>query len=155
MLDLQHLRTFVVMVATRSFTRAAKELDCSQSTVTLHIKLLERELGALLFERNRFSKTNVLTVVGRQVFDYSVRLLALADEMKTTVGNLVAAGLALTPHDRLPSVSANLENLTDSKRPKDLTPDQTAAGLPMSRTSNETKSRPFVRHSLRPRSMLK
>jgi DNA-binding transcriptional LysR family regulator len=85
MLDLQHLRTFVVMAATANFTRAAKELGCSQATVTLHIKTLERELGALLFERNRFSKTNVLTAVGKTAFDYSIRLLALADEMKAAV----------------------------------------------------------------------
>jgi DNA-binding transcriptional LysR family regulator len=85
MLDLQHLRTFVVMAATANFTRAAKELACSQATVTLHIKTLERELGAFLFERNRFSKTNVLTAVGKTAFDYSIRLLALADEMKAAV----------------------------------------------------------------------
>src|SRR3977135_516682 len=102
MLDLQHLRTFVVMVATANFTRAARELGCSQSTVTLHIRTLERELGALLFERNRFSKTNVLTAVGRQVFGYSVRVLALVDDMKTAVRNLVTAGLADELEDRIP-----------------------------------------------------
>ena len=60
-LDLQHLRTFVVMVAVGNFTRAAKELDCSQSTVTLHITTLEHEVRALLFERDRIAKANTLT----------------------------------------------------------------------------------------------
>lgn len=141
MLDLQHLRTFVVMAATANFTRAAKELGCSQATVTLHIKTLERELGALLFERNRFSKTNVLTAVGQTVFDYSIRLLALADEMKAAVRNLVTAGLAIELKDRVPSAAP-------SKNPS---VDQVYSELASGGAASGMKSRPFVRHSLRPK----
>ena len=59
MLDLQHLETFRVVAVTNNFTRAAAELGYCQSTVTTHIMALERELGAPLFIRNRFSKTVV------------------------------------------------------------------------------------------------
>jgi len=85
MLDLQHLKTFRAVAATNNFTRAASMLGCCQSTVTTHIMALERELGAALFIRNRFSKTVVLTEEGRQALEYSGRLLALVDETKTVV----------------------------------------------------------------------
>jgi DNA-binding transcriptional LysR family regulator len=85
MLDLQHLETFRVLAATNNFTRAAAKLGYCQSTVTTHIIALERELGVSLFNRNRFSRTVVLTEEGRQALEYAGRLLALADETKTVV----------------------------------------------------------------------
>ena len=44
MLDLRKLQTFQVAAATNSFTRAAAELGCCQSSVTVHIRALEDEL---------------------------------------------------------------------------------------------------------------
>jgi DNA-binding transcriptional LysR family regulator len=85
MLDLHHLRTFVVVVATNSFTGAAAQLGCSQSTVTFHIKAIERELGVLLFKRFRFEKHITLTEFGRAMHGYALRLLALAEEAKESI----------------------------------------------------------------------
>jgi DNA-binding transcriptional LysR family regulator len=85
MLDLQHLETFRVVAVTNNFTRAAQVLGYCQSTVTTHIMALERELGAPLMIRNRFSKTVALTEKGRQALEYAGRLLALVDEAKTVV----------------------------------------------------------------------
>ena len=82
MLDLRKLQTFQVAAATSNFTRAAAELGVCQSSVTVHIKALEEELGVPLFERCRSSKTVVLTEVGRRALDYAGRLLALAEEAK-------------------------------------------------------------------------
>ncbi len=86
MLDLQQVESFRMVALTHNFTRAAAELGCSQSSVTLHVKALERELGASLLERHRFSKTVQLTEVGRRTLDYAERLLALANEAKEAVG---------------------------------------------------------------------
>ena len=55
----------------------------SQSTVTMHIQALERELDAPLFDR--IGRRVVLTEVGRRTIDYAHRLLALADETKVAV----------------------------------------------------------------------
>jgi DNA-binding transcriptional LysR family regulator len=85
MLDLQQVESFRMVALTHNFTRAAAELGYSQSSVTLHIKALERELGASLLERHRFSKTVQLTEVGRRTLDYAERLLALANETKAAV----------------------------------------------------------------------
>lgn len=85
MLDLQHLKTFMVVATTKNFSRAAIELGYSQPSVTQHIKALERELGATLFNRFRFSRTIVLTDVGGRIYEYARRLLALAEETKASV----------------------------------------------------------------------
>jgi len=85
MLDLQHLETFCVVTDTSNFTRAAARLGCSQSTVTMHIRALERELGAPLFVRDRSSKTVVLTEVGKRILRYAGRVLALVKEAEAAV----------------------------------------------------------------------
>ena len=85
MIELQHLETFCVVTDTNNFTRAAARLGCSQSTVTMHIRALERELGAPLFVRDRSSKTVVLTEGGRRVLRYAGRVLALMKEAEMAV----------------------------------------------------------------------
>jgi len=85
MIELQHLETFCVVTDTNNFTRAAARLGCSQSTVTMHIRALERELGAPLFVRDRSSKTVVLTEVGRRISRYAGRVLALVKEAEMAV----------------------------------------------------------------------
>jgi DNA-binding transcriptional LysR family regulator len=85
MLDLRKLQTFQVAAATGNFTRAAAELGCCQSNVTVHIQALEDELGVALFERCRSTKTVVLTETGRRALDYAGRLLALEEEAKAAL----------------------------------------------------------------------
>ena len=46
MLDLRQLETFRVVAVANNFSLAATQLGYHQSTVTFHIKSLERELGA-------------------------------------------------------------------------------------------------------------
>jgi DNA-binding transcriptional ArsR family regulator len=80
---LSWIETFYVVASTRHFTSAAIHLGYSQTTVTVHIKALEGQLGVTLFERYRFSKSIVLTKAGQCALEYAARLMALADEMKT------------------------------------------------------------------------
>jgi len=82
-LDLLKLKTFLAVAATHSFTRSAEELGLSQSTVTTHIQALERELDAQLFDR--VGRKVMLTDAGRRTIDYANRLLALAEEAKSSV----------------------------------------------------------------------
>ena len=85
MLDLQYLRTFMAVVTTMSFSRAADELNYSQSSVTHHIKSLERDLGVRLLNRFRFAKSIALTDAGGKIYEYAARLLALAEEAEAAV----------------------------------------------------------------------
>ena len=88
MIDLLHVKTFVTVAKTKNFNRAAALLGYSQSSVTHHIKMLERELGASLFERSRFARSIALTEVGHAVLRYSHRLIALAAETKAAAMRL-------------------------------------------------------------------
>jgi len=88
MLDLQKLETFRIAACTCNFTRAAVELGCCQSTVTVHIREVERELGVRLFERSRFSRDVVLTAAGRRAVEYAERFLALVEETKKALRNM-------------------------------------------------------------------
>jgi DNA-binding transcriptional LysR family regulator len=50
-MDLHQLKVFREAARAGSFTRSSERLHLSQSTVSLHIKRLEQELGVLLFLR--------------------------------------------------------------------------------------------------------
>jgi len=50
-MEIKELNTFKAIVEEGTFSLAAKKLNYAQSTVTTHIKKLEKELGFLLFER--------------------------------------------------------------------------------------------------------
>ena len=102
MLDLQKLETFRVVALTRNFTRAAVKLGCCQSTVTTHIQALERELGAPLFERSRFSKNTILTGAGRLTLEYAERLSALANEAQAAVDGVQNRSESIGPLEGVP-----------------------------------------------------
>ena len=88
MLDLQHLKTFLMVATTKNFSRAAEELGYSQSSVTHHIKCLERELGARLIYRFRFARSIALTDVGGRIYEHAKRLMAVAEETKAAAAPL-------------------------------------------------------------------
>ena len=90
--SLNGLRAFEAAARHMSFTRAAVELGCCQSTVTVHIRALERELGVSLFERNRSSKRVILTDEGKRALEYAQRLLALANEVQEVISPGASAG---------------------------------------------------------------
>ncbi len=79
-MELRNLITFIHVAELGSFTKAAAELDYSQSTVSFQIKQLEDEIGCLLFER--INHTVTLTERGRELVTYAHRIRALTDEFK-------------------------------------------------------------------------
>jgi DNA-binding transcriptional LysR family regulator len=78
-LNLTHLRSLVTVVDRQSFTRAARVLHLSQSTVSEHIRLLERRVGASLLIREQSGVR--LTSVGCEFVDRARTLLAEHDEL--------------------------------------------------------------------------
>ena len=77
------LETFLKITETGSFTAAANLLGYAQSTVTTQIKLLEEELGCLLFER--LGKTVVLTAEGERLTGYAEKMMQTEREIRVEV----------------------------------------------------------------------
>ncbi len=77
-MEIRNLITFVQVAELNSFTKAAKVLDYSQSTVSFQIKQLENELGWLLFDR--INHTITLTEKGRELLAYAKQVRYLTDE---------------------------------------------------------------------------
>ena len=63
-MDIDRARTFLEIVHTGSFLKAADRLHVTQTTVSARIRTLEEELGRKLFVRNRNGA--VLTTAGRE-----------------------------------------------------------------------------------------
>jgi DNA-binding transcriptional LysR family regulator len=71
-MDLQQLRVFREAARVGGFTKASEELRLSQSTISLHIKRLEDELGCPLFLRTR--KRVFLNEAGDLLLQYVDRI---------------------------------------------------------------------------------
>ena len=79
-MELRNLITFIHVAELGSFTKAAEQLDYSQSTVSFQIKQLEDELDCLLFER--INHTITLTERGHELVTYAHKIRSLTDEFK-------------------------------------------------------------------------
>jgi LysR family transcriptional regulator, regulator of the ytmI operon len=86
-MELRHLETLATVLAHGTFLGAARALGCSQSTVTLHIQELERELGVRLFAREGkrvrlTAEGAVLERLGRDVLGAVGAMRRAADELR-------------------------------------------------------------------------
>ncbi len=86
-LNLAHLRSLVAVVDRSSFTRAAQVLHLSQSTVSQHVRLLERKVGIELIVREQRGVKP--TSRGGEFVDRARGLLAEHDEL---VGDFAGTG---------------------------------------------------------------
>ena len=98
-MDLDHLRTFLVVADELSFTRAAARCFISQPALSRRIRHLERQVGRELFTRDAHSV--MLTPAGVTFRRCALRILAIADaalvEIRTpalaNVGKTGTAGI--------------------------------------------------------------
>lgn len=72
-MDFRQLETFVQVVQSRSFSKAAEKLFITQPTVTNHIKNLEEEIGTLLL--NRMGKKISLTNAGTILYNEALNII--------------------------------------------------------------------------------
>lgn len=77
-LDLRLVRSFLAVASELSFTRAARRLGLSQSTISARVRQLEEHFSHPLLERDTHSVR--LTPAGERFLTYGHRILALADE---------------------------------------------------------------------------
>jgi DNA-binding transcriptional LysR family regulator len=78
-MTLRHLRTFITVVREGSITAAAEKLNISQPAVSLSIREMETFYDIKLFER--ISRKLYITPDGKEIYNYSNRILTLFDEM--------------------------------------------------------------------------
>ena len=72
-MDVKQLEAFVAVAKYKSFSKAARELFLTQPTVSAHIQNLEKELDAVLFNRN--NKCITLTKSGEILLENAVSIL--------------------------------------------------------------------------------
>src|SRR5256885_12411732 len=109
LVELDHVEAFVAVVRRGGFPRAAATLHLSQPAISRRVHLLERELGAPLFERIRSGV--ILTDGGRAFLPHAEALLASMRDGIDAVGALRGAAqgavtLAVlgTPASTLPTI---------------------------------------------------
>jgi DNA-binding transcriptional LysR family regulator len=83
-MDTELAKTFLAIVSTGSFIRAADRLHVAQTTVSARIRILEQRLGRPLFVRNKAGAS--LTPAGEQFLRYAPAFLHLWERARQQVG---------------------------------------------------------------------
>ncbi|WP_168587775.1 LysR family transcriptional regulator [Saccharopolyspora sp. ASAGF58] len=82
-MELRHLRYFVAVAEELNFGRAARRLNMSQPPLSMQIKALEGELGAVLLDRG--SHRTQLTPAGAAMLEAAYEVLNLVDLLPARV----------------------------------------------------------------------
>ena len=90
MFDIWLLRSFVAVAESGGFTRAAKLLNSTQSTVSAQIQRLEEEAGRPLFVRN--TRSVQLTAAGETLLGYARTILRLNEDARLRLSGVRHAG---------------------------------------------------------------
>ncbi len=118
-MNIEHLRTFLILADLKNFTQTAAKQYIVQSTVTNRIAELEKELGVSLFIRN--NKSVSLTEEGSHLLEYAKRMIQLEDHARTEIQNMqsykqvIRLGCVNTVYDcyLYPKISAFLKSHLD------------------------------------------
>lgn len=103
-MDVDYLREYLTVAGELNFTRAARLLNTTQSTLSKHVAALEREFGAALIDRG--GKTPELTQAGAALFRRARALVGEYDAAKEEV-----RAIASSPNVRVGGMLRNGETL--------------------------------------------
>lgn len=104
--ELFQLRYFAAAARLNNFSRAAEEVAVSQPSLSLQIANLEREVGAVLFERA--GRTVRLTDAGRVLHEHAERILAAERDALRAVRSVVGLERGRLSLWTLPTPGQNL-----------------------------------------------
>lgn len=90
MLDTDQLRSFLAIVDTGSFTRAAERVNKTQSAVSMHMRRLEERLGCELFTKH--GRGVRLSIDGEKLIDYARRMLQIEASALSSIAQKGLAG---------------------------------------------------------------
>src|SRR2546425_7690310 len=77
---------FLAVARAKSFTRAAEALHLSQSTLSVHVAELERELGVRVFDR--VGRAVTITEAGRLLEEHAKRIASTLASARQTIDEL-------------------------------------------------------------------
>src|SRR6516162_9095308 len=90
LIDIEQLRSFIAIVETGSFTRAAEIVHKTQSAVSMQMKRLEERLDRPIFARD--GRASKLTEDGERLLDYARRIVKLNLEALATFSDAELTG---------------------------------------------------------------
>lgn len=88
--DAEHLKAFIAIADTGSFTKAADVIHKTQSAVSMQMKRLEERIGKPIFERD--GRASKLTDDGERLLDYARRIIRLNLEAVGSFSNAELEG---------------------------------------------------------------
>lgn len=106
-LNYNHLRYFRAIAHAGGLTRAAEQLNLSQSALSVQLQKLEQQLGHQLFERGH--KRLTLTEAGRIALDHADTMFAAGDELVATLRGRPQGPLQALRIGALPTLSRNFQ----------------------------------------------
>jgi DNA-binding transcriptional LysR family regulator len=114
-MDVRDLQVFLSVAKHLNYTRAAKEVNLSQPSVSVRMRELERDLGSKLFEQ--LGKKVALTEAGQLLVPFATRVIAVMsdarqaiDELQGMERGLLRIGASTTPGMYLiPRILANFK----------------------------------------------
>src|SRR5947209_14421038 len=90
LIDVDQLRTFIAIVETGSFTKAAEVVHKTQSAVSMQMKRLEERLDRPIFARD--GRASKLTEDGERLLDYARRIVKLNVEVLAAFSDKALSG---------------------------------------------------------------
>jgi len=90
LIDIEQLRTFIAIVETGSFTKAAEVVHKTQSAVSMQMKRLEERLDRPIFARD--GRASKLTEDGERLLDYARRIVKLNVEAVAAFSGAALSG---------------------------------------------------------------
>ncbi|MGV8833781.1 MAG: LysR family transcriptional regulator [Devosia sp.] len=106
-INFNHLRYFWAVAHEGSLTRAAEQMNLSQSTLSVQIQKLEHQMGHPLFER--VGKKLVLTEAGQIALDYADTVFKAGDELLSTLQGRPMANRQVLRVGALTTLSRNFQ----------------------------------------------
>ncbi len=85
-MEIFQLKEFTTLVKTHSFSETSYELNISDSALSRHIQLLEKEIGAKLLDRT--TRSIALTEYGKEFLPYAFKILKDYDDGMAALSHL-------------------------------------------------------------------
>jgi len=127
-MELRYINSFLKIASFQNFSKAAEYMGYSQSTLTVQIQQLEKELGVRLFDR--IGRKVYLTGKGELFLEYAIEITRLANDAITSmkhdevisgtlrigciesIGTSILTDLLLKYHHKFPQVNTLIKAST-------------------------------------------